>query len=107
MKSSDGRASAYNVREPGLTPGLGKSPGEGNGNRLQYSCQENPMDGGAWWAIVRRVTKNQTRLSDFTFMQFRGLSGPKLMGLPGRLGILAGADPTVSRQNFFFSVFYS
>ena len=65
------------------------------------------MDGGAWWAIVRRVTKNQTRLSDFTFMQFRGLSGPKLMGLPGRLGILAGVDPTVSRQNFFFSVFYS
>ena len=40
--------------------------GEGNGNPLQYSCLENPMDGGAWWAIVHEVTKNQTRLSDFT-----------------------------------------
>ena len=40
--------------------------GEGNGNPLQYSCLENPMDGGAWWATVHRVTKSQTRLSDFT-----------------------------------------
>jgi len=43
------------------------SPGEGNGNPLQYSCLENPMDGGAWWATVHGVTKSQTRLSDFTF----------------------------------------
>ena len=41
--------------------------GEGNGNPLQYSCLENPMDGGAWWAAVHGVTKSQTRLSDFTF----------------------------------------
>ena len=41
--------------------------GEGNGNPLQYSCQENPMDGAAWWAAVHGVAKNQTRLSDFTF----------------------------------------
>ena len=40
--------------------------GEGNGNPLQYSCLENPMDGGAWWAVVRGVTKSRTRLSDFT-----------------------------------------
>ena len=40
--------------------------GEGNGNPLQYSCLENPMDGGAWWATVHRVAKSQTRLSDFT-----------------------------------------
>ena len=45
---SDGKASAYNVGEPGLIPGLGRSSGEGNGNPLQYSCLENPMDGGAW-----------------------------------------------------------
>ena len=45
---SDGKASAYNVGDPGSTPGLGRSPGEGNGNPLQYSCPENPMDGGAW-----------------------------------------------------------
>ena len=41
--------------------------GEGNGTTLQYSCLENPMDGGAWWAAVHGVTRGQTRLSDFTF----------------------------------------
>ena len=41
--------------------------GEGNGTPLQYSCLENPMDGGAWWAAVHGVTKSRTRLSDFTF----------------------------------------
>ena len=45
---SDGKASAYNVGDPGLIPGLERSPGEGNGNPLQYSCLENPMDEGAW-----------------------------------------------------------
>ena len=45
---SDGKASAYNAGDPGSTPGLGRSPGEGNGNSLQYSCLENPMDGGTW-----------------------------------------------------------
>ena len=45
---SDGKASAYNVEDPGSIPVLGRSPGEGNGNPLQYSCLENPMDGGAW-----------------------------------------------------------
>ena len=43
----DGKASAYNVGDPGLIPGSGRSSGEGNGNPLQYSCLENPMDGGA------------------------------------------------------------
>ena len=41
--------------------------GEGNGTPLHYSCLENPMDGGAWWATVHGVAKSQTRLSDFTF----------------------------------------
>ena len=45
---SDGKASACNVGDPGSIPGLGRSPGEGNGNPLQYSCLENPTDGGAW-----------------------------------------------------------
>ena len=44
---SEGKASTYNEGDPGLIPGLGRSPGEGNGNPLQYSCLENPMDGGA------------------------------------------------------------
>ena len=45
---SDGKASAYNVGDPGSIPGSQRSPGEGNGNPLQYSCLENPMDGGVW-----------------------------------------------------------
>ena len=45
---SDGKVSAYSVGDPGSIPGSGRSPGEGNGNPLQYSCLENPMDGGAW-----------------------------------------------------------
>ena len=44
----DGKASVYNAGDLGLIPGLGRSPGEGNGNPLQYHCLENPMDGGAW-----------------------------------------------------------
>ena len=46
------KVSASNVGDLGLIPGLGRSPGEGNGNPLQYSCLENPMDGGAWWATI-------------------------------------------------------
>ena len=45
---SDGKASAYNEGDPSSIPGSGRSPGEGNGNPLQFSCMENPMDGGAW-----------------------------------------------------------
>ena len=45
------------TRDQGLISGLGRSPGEGNGNPLQNSCLENPMDRGAWWAIVHGVTK--------------------------------------------------
>jgi len=59
--------SAHNAGDLGLIPGSGRSPGEGNGNPLQYSCLENPTDGGAWWATVHRVAKSRTRLSDFTF----------------------------------------
>ena len=59
---SDGKESACNEGDPGLVPESGKSPGEGNGNPLQYSCLENPMDGGAWWATVCRVANSQTRL---------------------------------------------
>ena len=57
---SDGKASAYNVRDLGSIPGSERSPGEGNGNPLQCSCLENPMDGGAWEATVHEVTKSRT-----------------------------------------------
>ena len=49
---------------PGLTPGLGRSPGEGNGNPFQDSCLENSMDRGVWWAMVHGVRKSQIQLSD-------------------------------------------
>ena len=53
-------ANAGDVRDMGVIPGWGRSPGEGNGNPLQYSCLENPMDGGAWWATVHTVAKSRT-----------------------------------------------
>ena len=58
-------SNAGDTRDKGLIPGLRRSPGVGNGNPLQYSCLENPMDAGAWWATVHGVTKSQTRLRDF------------------------------------------
>ena len=48
----------------GSFPGWGRSPGEGNGNPLQYSCLENPMDGGVWWATVHGIRKSWMQLSD-------------------------------------------
>ena len=59
--------SAYSAGDLGPIPGSGRSPEEGNGNPLQYSCLGNPMGGGAWWATVHGVAKSRTRLSDFTF----------------------------------------
>ena len=56
---SEVKASAWNAGEPGSIPGSGRSPGERNGNPLQYSCLENPMDGGAWWATIHGVAKSQ------------------------------------------------
>ena len=55
---SDSKESAYNAGDPGSTPGLGRSPGEGNGHPLQYSCLENSMDRGAWWAIIHEFAKS-------------------------------------------------
>ena len=57
---SGGKESAYNVEDLGLIPGLGICSGEENSDPLQYSCLENPMDRGAWWARVHGVTKSQT-----------------------------------------------
>ena len=63
--ATSGKESASNagdIREVGLIPGLGRSPGEGHGNPLQYSCLGNPLDRGPWWATVHRVTKSQIRV---------------------------------------------
>ena len=80
--SSDGKESACNAGDPGLSPGLGRSCGEGNGNPLQYSCLENPIDGGAWWATVHGVAKSQTQFST------------------------EGTTTNSSIEAFFFSIFY-
>ena len=61
---SDGKEPACNSGDPDSIPGLGRSPGKGNGNPLQCSCLENPMNWGAWQAIVHGVTKSQTGLSE-------------------------------------------
>ena len=63
--SSDGKESAWDAGDPGSIPGSGRSPGEGNGYPLQYSCLENPMDRGTWRTHgVHRVAKSWTRLSN-------------------------------------------
>ena len=61
---SDRKESAHNEEDPGSIPGLGRSPGEGNGKTLQHSYLGNPMDRGAWWATVCRVVKSRTQLSN-------------------------------------------
>ena len=68
-------ANAGSARDAGLIPELGISPGIENGNPLQYSCMENSMDRGAWWATFHRIAKNQTRLSTHTqITEYNGTS---------------------------------
>ena len=57
--SSDSKESTYNAGDPALIPELGRSPGEGNGYPLQYSCLENSMDTGTWWSEAHGVAKSQ------------------------------------------------
>ena len=61
---SDGKESACNAGDLGSIPELGRSPGGGRGDPLQYSCLENPVDRGAWWATVHGVAGSRTRLRD-------------------------------------------
>ena len=64
LGGSNGKESACNAGDPGSIPGSGRSPGEENGNPLQYSCLGNPMDRGTWWATVHGVIKSWTQLRD-------------------------------------------
>ena len=64
---SDSKEPVYNAGDLGSVPGSGRSPGEGNGDPLQYSCLENSVDRGTWRAIVHGITKSQTWLSDWYF----------------------------------------
>ena len=61
---SDGKESACNAEEPGLSPGLGRSPREWKDDPLQYSCLQNSVDRGAWWATAHEIKRRRTRLSD-------------------------------------------
>ena len=61
---SVGKESTCNAGDSVSVPGLGRSPGKGDGNPLQYSCLENPMDTGSWWATIHGVTKSWTQLSN-------------------------------------------
>ena len=67
---TDSKASAYNEGDQGSIPGSGRSPGEGNGNPLQYSCLENPMDGGDWQATVSCKELDTTEWLHFHFYEF-------------------------------------
>ena len=68
---SEVNASACNAEDLGLIPESERSPGEGNGNPLQYSCPENPKDRGAWWSTVHGVAKNQILLSNLTNLKVK------------------------------------
>ena len=67
---SNGKASAYSAGDRGPIPGLGRSSGEGNGTPLQYSCLENPMDGGAWWAIYSPWGRKESDKTDPLYFFF-------------------------------------
>ena len=83
---SDSKASVYNAGDLGLIPGSGRFPGEGNGNPLQCSCLENPMEGGAWQAsAVHGVAKSRAWLSNFTFFPENYEQIRKTKGCPGNL----------------------
>ena len=72
---SEVKVPVCNVRDLGVIPGSERFPGEGNGNPLQYSCLQNPMDRGAWWATVHGVAKSQTQLErlHYHFQRSNGL----------------------------------
>ena len=84
---SDGKASAYNVGDLGSIHGSGRFPVKGNGNPLQYSCLENPVERGSWWATVHGVAKSQTWLKDFTFTLYNVYISLSLTSLSMALSI--------------------
>ena len=95
---SEGKAPTCNAGDPGSIPGSGRSPRGGHGNPLQYSCLENPMDGGAWRATAHGVTKRRIRLSDLTSLlsssSVRGPGESRLSAAPGQTSALSPRHPT-------------
>ena len=78
LGGSDGTESACTVGDRGSIPGSGRCLGEGNSNSLQYSCLENSMDRGAWWATVHGVTENQKQVSELALSLFPDLSSKQI-----------------------------
>ena len=96
---SDSKKSACNAGDLGSIPGL-RSPGEGNGYPLQYSCLENSMDRGAWWATVHGVTKSQSQLSNFSSLHFPGGSaGKESACTAGDPGLIPGWGRSLGEGN--------
>ena len=79
---SDGEESTCSAGDLGSIPGLGRSPGGGHGNPLQYSCLKNPMDRGAWWATVHGIAKSWTRLKQPSMHNIYYIPGSLKQGSP-------------------------
>ena len=80
-------------------PGLRRFPGEGNGNPLQYSCLENPIDGGAWWATVHGVAKSQTQLSNSLSLFFSDSVVQNPLAKAGDMGLILGLGRSPGEGN--------
>ena len=96
--------SACIVGDRGSIPGLGRSPGEGHGNPLQYSCLENSTDRGAWWAIIHRVVKSQTWLSMQAWLDFIFPGGSDGKECACNAGDLGWEDPLENGMAAHFSI---
>ena len=86
-------ANTGDLRDAGSIPGSERSPREGNGNPLQYSCLENSMDSGAWQATVHRVAKCQTRLKRLSMLDARQIAAKSLQSCPTLCDPIDGSPP--------------
>ena len=96
---SEVKASACCAGDLGSIPRLRRFPGEGNGNPLQYSCLENPIDGGAWWATVHGVAKSQTQLSNSLSLFFSDSVVQNPLAKAGDMGLILGLGRSPGEGN--------